>query len=98
MKPIIRVGIDYSLGHCWPPAPAVQGSPNVFIGGIPVVRVGDLYPTHPGSCGAAGPHPMGIAATGSETVFINGKPLHRQGDLISCGDIANFGSKDVLAN
>ena len=98
MANAIRATIDFSLGHCWPPAPAAQGSPNVFINGFPAVRVGDLYPVHPGPCGDNPPHAMGVAATGSPNVFINGQPMHRKGDLISCGDVAFGGSPNVFVN
>lgn len=98
MAKVIRATLDFSLGHCWPPAPAIQGSPNVFVNNLPVVRVGDLYPTHPGSCGDNPPHLMGPALTGSPNIFVNNMPLHRAGDLISCGDIAFYGSDDVIAN
>ena len=54
-------------------SPAVEGSPNVSIGGAPVLRVGDHFAD--GSAVDAGaPH-----------VFINGKPAARMGDAVSGG-------------
>ena len=54
-------------------SPAVEGSPNVSIGGAPVLRVGDHFAD--GSAVDAGaPH-----------VFINGKPAARMGDPVSGG-------------
>lgn len=52
----------------------VTGSKTTFIGGRPVVRVGDM-----GQC--AWPTTM---ATGSKTVFAEGRPVHRIGDLNTC--------------
>lgn len=91
--PAIRMGVDASVGHCFPPRPADSGSPNVFVNGIAVVRVGDHYPTH--SCPPYPPHD-GNASVGSSTVFVNGKALHRNGDAISCGDTATNGSPNVF--
>lgn len=94
MAKAIRIGVDPSKGHCYPPKPCLNGSNNVLINGIGAVRVGDNYnQTH--KCGKNS-HSMGIAAEGSSTVYINGKPVHRNGDLINCGDHGNNGSNNVL--
>lgn len=67
-KSIILLGDD-SAGHgCFPPSPAVEGSPNVFANGIPVVRAGDLYAPH--TCDDT-TH-SGRVGVGSEKVFANG--------------------------
>lgn len=96
MPSIIRSLIDFSTGHCFEPRPCLTGSPNVFVNGSPVVRVGDDYlQIH--VCGIA-THPMGPALIGSPNVFVNNSPVHRSGDLITCGDTGGFGSSDVLAN
>jgi len=95
MPRVIRKGVDDSAGHgCYPPRSADEGSPNVFVNGIPVVRVGDHYPTH---CCPGGPCHDGVASGGSSSVFVNGKPVHRNGDAISCGDTASNGSPNVFA-
>lgn len=48
-KPLVRQGIDKTIGHCFPPVPFLKGSPTVFVNGIPVVRAGDPIPVH--KCG-----------------------------------------------
>jgi uncharacterized Zn-binding protein involved in type VI secretion len=60
----------------------VQGSPNVFIGGLPAARLSDRV-----NCPVIEPpgipHVGGPIATGSSTVFINGLPAARAGDLVT---------------
>lgn len=90
---VIRKGVDYSLGHCFNPRPAVEGSSDVFCNNIPVVRAGDYYPVH--SCGSKSHDGR---ATSSSNVFVNNKPIHRSGDPITCGDTASNGSSDVFVN
>lgn len=88
--PVVRVGIDLCSGHSvFPPRPAITGSPDVFVNGVPVVRLTDMWDTH-------GQH-GGQSITGSETVFVNGLPLCTVGDLIDCGSQMINGSADVLA-
>ncbi|MGF1727664.1 PAAR domain-containing protein [Photobacterium nomapromontoriensis] len=58
--------------------PIAAGSPNVFIGGLPAARVGDMMV-------CVGP-PDSIAQ-GSASVFINGKPAARMGDSSSHGGV-----------
>jgi len=95
MPGIIRIGDMSSSDPCGaPPHPPVAGSSNVFVNGIPAVRVGDPYDSH--SCPASPPH-SSAAASGSATVFVNGIPVHRIGDSISCGSTASNGSADVSA-
>ena len=88
-----RVG-DNDTGHdACPPRPLAEGSPDVFINGIPAGRVGDAYALH--GCPV---HPAhgGVIASGSSTVFINGKPAGRIGDAVSCGGSVMEGSPDVF--
>ena len=61
MPAVVRVG-DMSAGHphCYPPTPAVSGSPNVFVNGKALCRVGDSI-----SCGDT-------MAQGSPNVFAGG--------------------------
>ena len=96
MPAVVRVG-DMSTGHphCYPPTPASSGSPNVFINGIPAIRLSDPWVTH-GACPVHRPH-SGSSSSGSSTVFCNGKPLCRVGDSISCGDAMAEGSPNVFA-
>lgn len=58
----------YYYGHI------TQGSPNVYIGGRPAARVGDL-----GHCGN-----ITVLVTGSPLTYIDGRNAHRVGDLNSC--------------
>jgi uncharacterized Zn-binding protein involved in type VI secretion len=60
--------------HCV--GPAIQGSPNVFVNGMPAVRVGDKG-MHAACCGPN----MWTAQLGSATVKINGKNAHRKDDM-----------------
>lgn len=55
--------------------PATQGSPDVFVNGRAVLRVGD--PGEHGDCCGSN---SWQAKEGSPGVFVNGKPLHRVGD------------------
>jgi uncharacterized Zn-binding protein involved in type VI secretion len=72
-----------------------EGSPNVFVNGIPWSRQGDVNTPHllPGE-----PCPTHTApiAVGSTTVFVNGRGAGRVGDAISgCTSVA-AGSPDVF--
>ncbi|MFN7143831.1 MAG: PAAR domain-containing protein [Myxococcota bacterium] len=74
--------------------PAVAGSPNVLVNGMPAVRVGDSG-THAACCG---PNTW-VATKGSGTVFINNIPAHRLGDMNThCGGVGNLivGSPNVI--
>lgn len=91
--PVVRIG-DICSGHgCFGGRLAVAGSPNVFVNGIPVHRLGDAWEVH--CCG-----PVchgGTAASGSSTVFINGLPVCRIGDMVDCGSQMVAGSQNVMA-
>lgn len=82
---------NLTTGHDgYPPTPFVSSSPNVFIKGKGVIRVGDSATDH--SKPNFPPHPV-VSAGGSGTVKINGLPLSRTGDPTSCGDhIASTGT------
>ena len=59
------------------------GSPNVFINGKPVARVGDMG-RHSGCCGPN----IFTHVIGSSTVFINGRQAVRLGDMVRhCGGV-----------
>jgi len=76
--------------------PAVCGSPNVNVNGLPVMRLGDPG-IHAACCG---PNQWKVAK-GSPTVYINGKPLARLGDKTAhCGGSGNLiqGSPNVSAD
>jgi uncharacterized Zn-binding protein involved in type VI secretion len=73
--------------------PAIAGSPDVFINGMPALRKDDLG-LHAVCCGPN----MWQANAGSGTVFINGKAAHRNGDATKhCGGQGKLiqGSADV---
>lgn len=93
MPAVTRIG-DIGSGHgCFPPSPAVEGSPDVFTNNIPTHRVGDAVQTH--CCGSC--HGRKQSA-GSSTVFVNGKAIARIGDAINCGGAMAAGSPNVFAN
>lgn len=71
-----------------------QGSPDVFMEGIGVARVGDMVNCPPPILGH-NPNPM---AQGSPTVFVNGKPMVRVGDRAMCGGSMLKGAPTVCAD
>lgn len=92
-----RLG-DICTGHeCWPSRPNVEGSPNVFVNGIPLHRQDDGWIvhccTHPGV-----PHGChgSVLASGSSTVYANGKQAGRIGDPVACGGTVATGSENVF--
>jgi len=97
---------DLTIGnaglHQWLPTPSVEGSPDVMVNGIPVVRVGDAYEIHkfaifPAQSPMAPvvPHAP-VSAQGSQTVFANNKAVTRIGDQTSCSDSVAIGSPNVF--
>jgi len=99
-KPITRVG-DKTTGHGpYKPRAATGGSPNVFINGIAVNRVGDGWAAHGSSPAYRGdPHPgegNHTTSAGSGTVLANGKGVARIGDPVE-GDTIAAGSPNVFA-
>ena len=95
MPPVTRKG-DNCTGHgSFPPRPSSQGSPNVFVNGIPAHRQGDSWSAH-GSPTPNPPH-SSVLASGSSTVFVNGKQLGRIGDPVACGSAVSQGSSNVFA-
>jgi uncharacterized Zn-binding protein involved in type VI secretion len=92
MPAVTRLG-DVCTGHgCFPSRPNVSASPNVFVNGIPVHRVGDSWDTH--CCGVC--H-SSVLASGSATVFANIKQVGRIGDAVACGSTVASGSGNVFA-
>ena len=87
---------DICMGHgCFPPTPAIAGSPNVLIDQIPALRKGDGVAPH--GCSNCPPHGRSVSA-GSPTVFVNGRPLARVGDGVDCGGSVAAGSGTVVAD
>ena len=66
-----------------------SGSPNVFVNGMPVARVGD-----PVVCTEHGDSKI---TSGCATVRANGKPIAHRGSLCACGNRVFEGSKDTFA-
>lgn len=74
--------------------PAIVGSPNVFINGLPALRKADMG-KHQACCG---PNSW-MADKGSLLVNINGRPAFRKGDASKhCGGVGQLieGSPNVL--
>ena len=93
MPPVTRIG-DNNTGHdACPSVPLASGSPNVYVNGMPVGRIGDSYVTH--GCPDHSPHTPHLAS-GSGTVIINGVPVSRIGDAVDCGGAVAAGSPDVI--
>lgn len=91
-KKVVLLG-DLGADHAgFPPTPVIAGSPDVFIDGKPVARVGD--PLAPHSKPKHPPHPRAIAG-GSSTVLINGMPAAVTGGAITCGGVT-IGSGSVI--
>lgn len=93
MPAVARFG-DSCTGHgCFPSRPNDQGSPNVYVNGLPAHRQGDHWATHccPPPCHDS------VLAAGSSSVYINGRPLGRVGDPVACGSVIASGSSDVFA-
>ena len=82
--PAVKGG--FSTGHgCFPPTACIEGSPNVYAGGMNVARVGDRYAAH--TCGNT-THPTSSRniTNGSTTVYVNGILCGRLGSDHGCGD------------
>jgi uncharacterized Zn-binding protein involved in type VI secretion len=74
--------------------PAIVGSPDVLVNGMPAFRVGDKG-IHAACCGSN----MWEAQMGSSTVMINNKAAHRMGDQDKhCGGMGQMieGSTNVI--
>lgn len=88
---------DVGSSHAchFPPSIATGGSPDVFVNGLPAMRVGDEYAPHGCSVCPEGSHGRKLSQ-GSRSVFINGLPSGRIGDAIDCGGHAQTGSANVF--
>ncbi len=92
MTSVTRVG-DLNTGHdSCPAVRLIEGSPNVFINGRAVGRVGDSYESH--GCTVHSSH-IGKIASGAPHVFVNKRAVGRIGDLVSCGGTVAEGSTEV---
>ena len=92
---VARKDVDVCTGHdACPPRKAVEGSPDVFLEGHAVVRLGDAWETH--GCPAHPPH-KGHVAQASDEVTVNGLPVVRIGDPLDCGGKVKTGSDGLYA-
>ena len=94
MPAATRIG-DADVAHCSGMTRA-EGSPNVFVNGIPWSRQGDVNTSHllPGAICPSHTAPI---TSGSSTVKVNGRGAGRVGDAISgCTSVA-AGSTNVFA-
>jgi uncharacterized Zn-binding protein involved in type VI secretion len=90
---VARKDVDICTGHdACPPRKAIEGSPDVFLEGHAVVRLGDAWDTH--GCPAHSPH-KGKVVQASDEVTVNGLPVVRIGDPLDCGSKVKTGS-DLL--
>ena len=89
-----RTDIGSGHGCHFPPTPAIGGSPDVYVNGRKLMRVGDKYVPHPCVVGHSGPHDRALA-DGSKSVYVNGKKAGRKGDPIDCGGNAQTASDNV---
>lgn len=92
---VARKDVDVCTGHdACPPRKAVEGSPDVFIDGHAVVRLGDLWESH--GCPAHAPH-QGRVNQASSEITVNGLPVVRVGDPIDCGGQVKTGCEALYA-
>lgn len=85
---------DCCTGHdACAPGPLTGCSANVFVNGMGLGRLGDIYASH--GC-VTHPSHMDSIAAGSSTVFINGLPAARIGDAVSIAGAVRDGSGNVF--
>jgi len=89
--PAARVGDDHScpvidIIKPHEGGPIVEGSPNVFIGGVAAARLGDKV-----QCNG----PVDTIVEGEPTVFINGRPAARIKDKTAHGGVIVAGCTTV---
>lgn len=86
----------FCTGHgCFPPRPAISGSPDTYVNGINVLLAPETwFAVH--CCPGNGCHPAPLA-TGNPTVLVNSLPIGRIGDLVGCGSLIAEGSFDTYA-
>ncbi len=91
-KPAATVGSNHTCPMCSGTiphvgGPVILGSPNVFINGKPVARMGDM-------CTCVGP--PDTIVQGNPTVLINGTPIACMGDMTAHGGIIVSGEANVI--
>lgn len=92
MPSVARKG-DLCTGHgSYPPRPNKEGSPDVYVNGQPIHRIGDRWNTH----GHTPPPDDDKLVEGSTTVFANGIGVGRIGDEITDKARVAQGSPNVF--
>jgi uncharacterized Zn-binding protein involved in type VI secretion len=92
---VARKDVDICTGHdACPSRKAVEGSPDVFLEGHAVVRVGDVWEAH--GCSQHSSH-EGKVIQGSDEVTVNGLSVVRIGDPLDCGSTVKTGSDSLSA-
>lgn len=92
---------DGGTGHKnFPPRSNNEGSPNVYVNGLPVHRKGDSWEEHcymyPNGVSNTSMCHTSYLAGGSTTVFINGLECGRIADPVDCGSAVAEGSGNVF--
>ena len=103
--PVAVTGAACTTGHgCDAVTTVLGGSPDVLIGQVGVLRVGDPLAVHKINNPAFPPipppcidHPGQVVNTGSASVFVNGEPIAREGDLVDIGGSITAGIPNVVA-
>jgi uncharacterized Zn-binding protein involved in type VI secretion len=83
LKPVARLGDTGTHGGA-----IITGSPNVWVNGRPVARVGDIY-----ACPFHGLNPI---IKGSNRTWANQLELARIGDPTACGATIATGSENTF--
>lgn len=85
MPRVVRIGDPGSHGGV-----VVTGSPDVYVNGLKVARVGDIY-----ACPIHGANPI---VSGSPDTYANDSNVARVGDTTACGATLVDGSPDTYCN
>ena len=104
-NPVAVRGAACTTGHdCDTVTTVLGGSPNVLIGNVGVLTVGDPLTLHTIGNPAFPPipppcidHPGQIVNTGSATVIVNGKGIARVGDSVDIAGAITAGVPTVVA-
>ena len=101
-RSVAVTGAACTTGHgCDAVTTVLGGSPNVVVGNLGVLTVGDPLSPHTINNTIPIPpcidHPGQVVNTGSATVFVNGKPIARVGDLVDIGGAITAGIPNVVA-
>lgn len=84
---VSRLG-DICAGHTSSGSPSITGASTVFVNGLPVNKVFDVWREHENK--------TPVLLTGSSTVFVEGLGVGRVGDSLSCDSTIATGSDNVF--